>query len=71
MDNPKNIHEALRRLSGLVFYIDRHTKSALEAETSPTESDTEEYLRDVLDCTNAAQDLVVWMQDELSKTKEV
>lgn len=71
MNDPKNVHEALRRITGLVSYIGRHTKSALETEFPPTESDIEEYLRDVLDCTNAAQDLVVWMQNELSKAKEV
>ena len=62
--DPKNIHDALRRLSVLVSCIGRDTQQFLE---DPTAYVASEYFSDVLDTANDAQHLVVWIRTELRK----
>lgn len=62
--DPKDIHDALRRLNVLISVAGRDVETYLE---DPACYDTTEYFPSVLEALNDAQHLVVWIRSEVSK----
>ena len=64
MNQPKNIHDALRHLNLLVSAAGRDVEMYLE---DPACYDSVEYFPSVLEALNEAQHLVVWVRSEVTK----